>query len=307
MRVTVVMPVYNAMPYLHLAVKSILEQSLRDLCLVAIDDGSTDGSLEYLYSVTDSRLTVVRMERNQGQGAARNRALQTCKTEYVAFQDADDVSLPTRLELQLSYLDRCPEIGMLGTRFAYIGRTGRPGLSPPLALDHTSIRRDLLLGRHAVANSTLAFRTSVFARTGLFRISGAGEDWDLFLRMTENTRVANMPQILCHYRVHGGNTNAQQARTLRLRYAHACECARQREAVVQESSFEDFCNRQSRRPLWHHWTNQLDQISASEYHGAVVNILEGAAVKGYGRLALASLLAPQRLVQRLSRKLRLFI
>jgi len=304
MRLTVVMPVYNAMPYLPLAVSSILGQSFEDFRLVAVDDGSTDKSLDYLYSVADPRLCVVRMPGRHGQGAARNVAIRSCETEYLAFADADDVSLPTRLSVQVDYLDRHSEIGMLGTCVAYIGPSGRPGFPPPLALDHTTIRRDLMLGRHAVANNTLMFRTSVFDRTGVFRINGAGEDWDLFLRMTEVTGVANLSRLLVHYRLHGGSTNEKQAEVLRLRYAHACECALNRAASVLESSFDDFCARQLRRPAWLRAMDQLGHLSASQYRTGVVDVLEGAVFRGYGRLALAALLMPQRLAQRACRTLR---
>ncbi len=305
MRITIVMPTYNAMPYLQLAVTSILRQSFQDLSLVVIDDCSTDNSLEYLDSLADPRLTVLRMQRHQGQGAARNLVLRNCETDYVAFADADDVSLPRRLELQVAHLDRFPEIGMLGTGIEYIGRTGKAGFSPPIALDHTTIRADLLRGRHAVINGTLMFRTCAFKRTGLFRINGAGEDWDLFLRMTEETGVANLPEVLAHIRLHGTSTNAQQAQTLRLRYAHACECAKLREESFPESSFEDFCERQLRRSAWTRHMDQLEHLSARHYRKAVVEILEGSPVRGHGLLALAALVAPRKVLERASRKARL--
>ena len=136
MRVTVVMPVYNAMPYLRAALASILGQSFKDLRCVAVDDGSNDDSLAFLHSVTDQRVTVLRMERRCGQGAARNLVLRDCKTEYVAFADADDISLPARIALQVAYLDEHLEVGMLGTGVSYIGVSGKAGFSPPLASDH---------------------------------------------------------------------------------------------------------------------------------------------------------------------------
>jgi glycosyltransferase involved in cell wall biosynthesis len=304
MRVTVVMPVYNAMPYLPVAVKSILDQSFKELCCVAVDDRSTDNSYNYLSEVNDPRLRILRMGKRGGQGAARNLVIKDCKTEYVAFADADDISLPTRIELQVAHLDEHPDIGMLGTGLAYVGATGKPGFPPPLPSGHPAIRKDLMLGRHAVSNNTLMFRTSVFERTGLFRIGGAGEDWDLFLRMTEETRVANLPQILCYNRMHRGSTNLRQARTVRLRYAHARECAGRRKASLPESDFEDFCERESQRPFWTRCADHLDQVSACQYRMALETILGGGAIGGYGRLLLASLLSPHRVAQRISRTLR---
>jgi glycosyltransferase involved in cell wall biosynthesis len=298
------MPVYNAMPYLRDAIASVLEQSFRDLQLLIIDDGSTDDSAAYLRSVHDPRLTVLETEGRQGQGAARNLAIQRCETEYLAFADADDISLPDRFERQIAYMDLDPDVGMLGTRFAYIGSSGRPGLTPPLALGHEAIRRDLLLGRHAIANPTLMFRTSVFERTGAFRIDGAGEDWDLFLRMTEQTRVANLNQILCHYRLHPSSTNAQQAQTLLRRYAHACECARLREEHLPESSFEDFCKRQSKRSIWVRKLEDMNLQAGIQYRRGVLDILNGSKFRGYMRFGFAGLLSPQRLTQRVLRTVR---
>jgi glycosyltransferase involved in cell wall biosynthesis len=298
------MPVFNAMPYLRDAVRSILDQKFRDLELVVVDDGSRDGSRSYLDSVQDSRLTVLETGGRKGQGAARNIAIRRSQTEYLAFADADDISLPNRFERQIAVMDERSEIGMLGSRFAYIGASGRPGMSPPLALDHDAIRRDLLLGRHAVANPTLIFRTSVFEQTGVFRIHGAGEDVDLFLRMTEHTRVANLDEVLCHYRLHSSSTNSQQAEMLLRRYAHASECALLRERHLPESSFEEFCERQSRRSLWARKLEEMDLRSGVQYRRGVLDLLDGSRVRGYARFGVAALMSPQRLVQRALRAVR---
>ncbi len=302
-RVTVVMPMYNALPYLREAVASILSQTFRDLRLLVIDDSSTDDSMAYIRSVHDSRLSVLTQD-HKGQGAARNLAIEGCETEYLAFADADDISLPARFERQIAYMDAHRDVGMLGSHFAYIGSSGRPGLMPPLALDHESIRRDLLLGRHAVANPTLMFRTSAFARAGAFRINGAGEDLDLFLRMTEHTRVANLEEILVHYRLHASSTNASKGQTLLRRYAHACECARLREQGLPESEFAEFCERQARRPAWVHLREKMDLLAGMQYREGVLQLLNGEKAGGYLRFGMAGLLSPQRLTQRVSRVMR---
>lgn len=304
MRLTVVMPIYNAMPFLPEAVNSVLGQSFGDFELMAIDDGSSDGSYSYLQTLSDTRLTIMKMGTRQGQGAARNAALQQCGTEFVAFADADDISLPERFERQIQCFDQHKELGMLGTGIAYMGRTGRSGFSPPLASDHDAIRSDLLMGRHAVVNSTLMFRANVFERTGLFRISQAGEDWDLFLRMTEATKVRNLKEILCHIRVHSGSTNAQQAKTLRLRYAHACESARNRAASLPETTFEEFCQRDLRVSTLDRAFEGLDCVAAGQYRAGVCDVLIGKKAIGYSRLLLAALVSPQRLTQRIRRTIR---
>ena len=108
----------------------------------------------------------------------------------------------------------------------------------------------------------------MFERTGLFRVSGVGEDWDLFLRMTEETRAANLPQILCYNRMHSGSSNVQHSPTVRLRYAHARESAERRAKGSPEGTFEDFCERDSRRPAWGRFADELDQMAAIQYRRA---------------------------------------
>jgi GT2 family glycosyltransferase len=304
MRVSVVMPVYNAMPYLPASVQSVLAQSFSDLQLIAVDDGSTDGSLDYLRSIEDPRLTILRSETRQGQGAARNLAMARCTGYYSAFADADDICLPERLACQVAYLDRHPGIGMLGTAFAYMGSRGRQGFRPPLALGHQAIRQDLLARRHAMVNATLMFRTEILLELGGFRVKGAGEDWDLFLRATEQTSVANLPEVLVHCRIHRGSSTVQQARTVSLRYAHACDNARKRAQSLPETTFEAFCVRQARAGFWAHWADDLDRIAFRHYRFAILDVLDGRMLTGYARLALAAALSPMRLMQRARRNAR---
>jgi glycosyltransferase involved in cell wall biosynthesis len=298
------MPVYNAMPYLEEAVHSITSQTFEDFSLLIVDDGSTDGSLAFLKTLTDRRVSIIPSSIRGGQGAARNLALAQCETEYTAFMDADDVSLQTRLEKQVEFLDENRAIGFVGTRILYMGESGRRGFSPPLSLTQSEIRIDLLRQRHALVNATLMFRTKLLKACGGFRIYGAGEDWDLFLRMTELCRVANLDEILYLYRVHKGKTTTVQAEHVRLRYAHACECARVRCEGGVEKNFSDFCERQRTRPLWKRWAEQLDECASSIYREALQYILNGCPLKGYARLMLAAMLSPKRLAQRVQRAVR---
>ena len=99
--VSVLMTVYNGMPYLRPAVESVLEQTHSDFKFIIVDDGSEDGTAGYLESIDDPRVTVVRQE-NQGTAKAANHGLSLIETPFVARMDADDIALPTRLEKQLA-------------------------------------------------------------------------------------------------------------------------------------------------------------------------------------------------------------
>jgi glycosyltransferase involved in cell wall biosynthesis len=304
MKVSVVMPVYNALPYLEDAVSSMLGQTFNDLVVVAVDDGSTDGSLEYLRRVPDPRLRVVAVHTRGGAGPARNIGITSSSAEYVAFMDADDISLPTRIERQVEYLDRNPDIGAVGTLVSYYTHSGRAGFVPPIALDHENIRADLISGKHAIVNGTLLMRAEVLKRLGGYRIAGCGEDGDFHLRLTETTRVANLNEILYLYRLNPKSSNLLHRRMIQLRIAHACDCARRRAAEQEEISFEDFSARWNLRPFWLRWLDMLDQIAATQYRKAMAEVLDKNVISGYARLLAASAISPQRVMQRIGRMVR---
>jgi glycosyltransferase involved in cell wall biosynthesis len=303
MKVSVIMAVYNAMPYLPEALRSVLSQTCEDLEVIAVDDGSKDGSLEYLRSVADRRLRVVALPNRGGQGAARNIGIELCRSEYVAFMDADDVSLATRFERQVEYLGRNPDIGAAGTLVKYCTRLGRTGFAPPLPLDHDAIRADLMAGRHAIVNATLLLRAQILKGLGGYRIAGGGEDWDFLLRLTEATRVANLNEIFYLYRLNPESTNSRQARLVHARIAHACDCAQRRSVNRAETSFEEFAAGQNQRPFWKRWPDLLDQAAATQYRKSMAEILDHESV-GYARLLVASALSPRRVLQRVRRILR---
>jgi hypothetical protein len=217
--------------------------------------------------------------------------------------DADDVSLATRFEHQMEYLDRNPDIGAAGTLVKYCTRLGRSGFAPPLPLDHDAIRADLIAGRHAIVNATLLLRATILKRLGGYRIAGGGEDWDFLLRLTEATRVANLNEILYLYRLNPASTNVRQARLVQARIAHACDCAQRRSVSRAEMSFEDFASKQNRRPFWKRWPDLLDQAAATQYRKSMAEIIDGDSV-GYARLLVASALSPRRVLQRVRRILR---
>ncbi|MGH6785512.1 MAG: glycosyltransferase family 2 protein [Novosphingobium sp.] len=153
--ITVVMPVYNALPYLHEAIAGILAQTHRSLVLAIYDDHSTDGSHEVAldWAKRDPRITVVRGERRLGPCASSNAAAALAATELVARMDADDIARPERLARELAVLRDNPDAVLVGSTFDMIDAQGRllrratPGRilghAPPFA--HPSImyrRRD---------------------------------------------------------------------------------------------------------------------------------------------------------------------
>src|SRR6202011_2289694 len=117
-QITVGIPVFNAMPYLPEALESILRQGYTDFTILAINDGSTDGSLEYLQSIPDPRLRILN-QQNQGLTSTLNRMLFEVKTPWLVRFDSDDVAYPHRLAFTIESIERYPRSGMMYSMAEY--------------------------------------------------------------------------------------------------------------------------------------------------------------------------------------------
>jgi len=200
--VSVLMPVYNAGRHLEQAMQSILTQSLRDLEVIAVDDGSTDGSDALLAQFTagDGRVRTVR-QTNGGIGAALNHAIRLATGAYLARMDADDVSAPTRLEEQVDFLKRNPRIDMVGSAMTVFWAGGEHLVRYPL--DHESIRAEMLF-RPPFSHPTILVRRAL-AERGAYRYEEGrryAEDVELWVRLARVATLANMRKSLLRYRAH---------------------------------------------------------------------------------------------------------
>lgn len=301
--VTVLMPVYNGLPYLPEAVQSILSQTLRNLTLLVVDDGSTDGSRDYLSLLKDPRVRVQSIPHS-GLGAALSTGVEMCTTEFIARMDADDIALPRRLELQLGYLKTHDDIGLLGTQVAYFGHGISYGFSPPLYRNHARIVSALMKGDHSVCHASMMCRTAALKSVGGYRIRGPGQDWDMFLRMAETCQLANLEEVLYLYRLHSRSINAVQLEDARLHRAFACDCALQRSQGRPDKSFAEFLAQTKQRSLLKRAGQTMDLLSLQQYRLAIAEILDDHSVKGYARLLLAAGMSPHRVIQRLMRSMR---
>ena len=211
-RCTVLMPVYNCEPYLAAAIQSILDQTFPDFHLLIVDDGSTDHSPEIASAFADARITVVRNETNQGIVAALNRGLAAIQTEYIARMDGDDLAVPDRLARQIETMDAHPEIGLCGGEVARFHPDGTSqGVQPWMRpLTHTAIQFQLLF-HNPICHITVMLRRSVMAHHGLTYSAQYpyAEDYELWTRLGQRTRLANIPQLLARYRLHSDSSSAR--------------------------------------------------------------------------------------------------
>ncbi|EGJ49492.1 glycosyltransferase [Desulfocurvibacter africanus] len=297
---TVIMPVYNTLHFLPAAVDSILRQSLGDFEFIIIDDGSTDGSSDYLATLRDKRVRIMR-QKNRGQGNARNAALWHTSTPFLALMDADDISHPLRLEKQLRFLQKHQDVGMLGTGFQYIGASGRKGLSPPLPDSHDEIMSHLLRMRHALVNATIMARTHIVREIGGYRIEGFGEDWDFFLRMGERTRLANLNETLFYYRVNTRSSTYKRFHEMRLRFGYSVHCAERRRQGLPELGWEAFMAHRSSNGALARLLEAMDEHALYQYKLALDDLLDSRQARGWLRLGYAAMSSPRLTAQRLRR------
>ncbi len=214
--VSVLMSVYENASTLRAALDSILAQSLADFEFIVIDDASTDNSKSIIQKYRDSRIILIENERNLGLTAALNVGLQSAKGKYLARMDADDIALPTRLEKQVAYLERHPEVGILGTAAEVIDAAGEPqGISnrPQTGL---AIRWMSLLA-NPFLHPTVMFRRELLVEHSLTydeRFSTA-QDYDLWGRLLQHTQGANLAEPLLQYRLSSGITGEHRQSQLR--------------------------------------------------------------------------------------------
>jgi glycosyltransferase involved in cell wall biosynthesis len=205
------MSVYNGAPYLRESVDSILAQTFRDFEFLIINDGSTDDSRIILESYDDPRIRILHNAENIGLTRSLNRGLAEARGELIARQDADDVSHPRRLEIQIAYMAGRPEIVMVGSQARHIRVEGRPRISRLLSKATTAagIRFQLLF------DSPFVHATVVFRRKVVWDVLGGyderfetSQDFELWSRLLGRYGALNLRDVLIDHRWRPGSVSA---------------------------------------------------------------------------------------------------
>jgi len=200
------MSVYNGEPFLREAIDSILQQTFTDLEFLIINDASTDQSVKIIESYQDSRIQMFSNVENIGLTKSLNKGLDLARGKYIARMDADDISLPIRLEKQVAFMESHSEVGLCGGWFQIMG--GSLIKKPETHLE-IAVR---MLRRNPFGHSTVMIRKSILEEFNLTynETLTSSQDYELWSRIIEHTKVYNIPKVLVMYRVHNNQISTSK-------------------------------------------------------------------------------------------------
>ncbi len=228
----VVIAAHNGERHLEAAIESVRQQTLEDIEIVVVDDSSSDGTREIVSRIAavDPRVRYVSAQVRSA-GAARNIGWRSCRAPFVANLDQDDLAEPERLEKQVDYLIEHPDVGLVGSFCHVLDDAGRRCGNMATIFDPDEVTESILTGGLAhVTHTTAMFRRSVLEQLGGYREfpGTAVEDLDLFVRIAETCRVANIPEFLGGWRIHGSNSSQTVLNMVRWNFAvqDAARCRR---------------------------------------------------------------------------------
>ncbi len=202
-KLSVLLPVYNGEKFLREVVESILNQSFPDFELIAIDDGSSDGTWGILhgFALEDSRIRLLRNDENLGLSETLDRGFKECRGEYFIRHDSDDVSVPHRFERQIEFLNKNPKIGAVGSMTEYIDADGHFLGKQHQAWSCEEVRAHLLMINCFCTTSVMIRKNLIPKAGGLTSVSKWAEDYEFFDRLSQITSMTVLPEVLVHYRL----------------------------------------------------------------------------------------------------------
>jgi len=210
-RVSVVLPAYNAEATVRRAIDSVLAQTMPDFELIVVDDGSEDRTGEVVEAVDDPRVRLLRRPHG-GVPPTINAGLAEARAPIVALQDADDFSVPDRLERQLALLEERPDVGVVGSRMPEVDGEGR-ALTARAPFEPGDAY-DVLMRFNPISNSSATFRRDVVVRLGGYDPRYAcAHEYDLWLRVSDHQRVVALDEPVAIRTLYGGNLSTVRERT----------------------------------------------------------------------------------------------
>lgn len=271
---TVLMTVRNGEPYLYDTVASILNQTYRNFRFLILDNASTDNSRQIIRSFNDPRIELVELPEDIGQVAALNKGLEMINTPFVARIDADDISLPTRLQKEMNaMLNSNPKVAVVGSWMQVIDQNNRLGDIWKGDIDkYPDYLFSLLKEATPLYHPVVMFRRSAVLKVGKYDVNlPYAEDFDLWASLAlAGYHAKVIPEPLCYYRVHEGQQSVTKSRI-----------QRQNAIKVQERMISNFSNGFPARPIRLFFDNEdslWQEISSPRMMKKLINALQHVLV-----------------------------
>ena len=308
MPISVVMPAYNAVPFISEAIESVLAQTYRDFELIVVNDGSTDSTLDVVeeYAAQDERIKVY-THANVGTAPTLNRGIELADGEWVFLMHADDRMRPNRLERQLDFIAKHPELAVVSSLVRHIDSKSRvigkdnSRLVTPEAVEKVVSANELI----GISHPAVAFRKSAVLSVGGYRQAfWPAEDTDLWNRLAEKGyKVLVQPEYLLDYRMHGNSASISRARLTRAKVRWLKECMLYRRSGKQEPDWESFLASLRSAPLPTRLNRGRKDMAKACYKAAVLHFAQREYPRLFINLLMAVVLQPVMTISLVASKL----
>jgi len=211
--ISVIMGVYNGADCLEESVGSLLRQTYTDFDVIVVDDASEDATQEILRGLAqkDSRLKIIRNDRNLGLTKSLNIASARAAGRYIARQDCGDLSLPDRFRKQIDFMSANPNLGLCGTGILIADACGKTIKAEPVVAGENTVL-ETLKSRNVFAHGSVMFRAEVLNQVGGYNEDYPfAQDYELFLRLAGKCSMDNLPEHLYIYKLSGSSISISRA------------------------------------------------------------------------------------------------
>jgi glycosyltransferase involved in cell wall biosynthesis len=301
---TILMPVFNVSRYVGEAIESVLAQTHRNFSLRILDDGSTDDTLSICrkYETQDNRITVT-THANIGIANTMNTALESIEGGWVFCMHGDDVMLPNRLERQLDFIQKNPDLAVASTLVHLINETGREiGRMKSALITRAGVSRALTRGQCIAFNHpATAFRAEVIKSVGGYRQDfWPAEDTELWNRVAAHGHlVLVQDEFLLKYRIHGQAASTRKARLMVQKLAWMADCIAHRRLGQPEPTWNAFVADQELSPWPVRLNNRRKETARTLYQAAVHYFASRQYAVLLPALACAMMLEPSLVLPRI--------
>ena len=293
---SVILPVYNGLPFLSEAIRSLLSQSFQDFKILVIDNGSTDGTSEFIYELKNENIKYFRLNEPD-LVKALNKGIELSETQFTARMDSDDISHPKRFEKQINYLLENQEIDIVGTNGYYISSNGLRQVKINLPLRHDKIIHAMLKKRSAIIHGSAMFRTEVFNSNNFYDARYFPcEDYKLFLRVGDRFKFANIKEHLYFFRVRENSIMSTHIKdsikiyySINRKYENKYYNLKENMEIESNSKLRTF--------------EKIDVFSVSIYRRGLYYFLNVNSILGIIYFIIASIMNPLRFFYSVKRKI----